>query len=80
MITVRPTDGPSTRAAFDRANQLEAGDPVADGDNENARRSCATQALNLENAIKHPSPAVGSPYFSVPGVTMPWGMPPWRTP
>jgi hypothetical protein len=73
VIAIRSTDGPSARAAFERANQLEARDPAPAGDDENARRRCALQAFNLEGAIKHPSPAVHSPHFSVPGVTMPWG-------
>jgi len=52
--------------------------PSEDTDAINHRRRCAMQADALEDALAHPSPAVGSRFFSVPGVTMPWGMPPWE--
>lgn len=74
ILPGRPCDGPKTRRALDAARELASLDPIPEGDDENARRRCAIQACGLEEALKHPSPPAGSPFFSVPGVTMPWGM------
>jgi hypothetical protein len=72
VIALRATDGPSVRDAFRRADLFDAQDPCpADesADEINARRRCAIQASNIEDAIAHPNPAPGSRLFSVPGVT-----------